>query len=84
MAKRFKSAGCADTPFGPVEASARPPGELSEDEIKKHNSLLKTEQKLISQGFKTYNLQFTIYSKTDLAAKRLNYNGYILQKKGLS
>jgi hypothetical protein len=27
---------------------------------------------------------FTIYSKTDLAAKRLNCKGYILQKKGLS
>jgi hypothetical protein len=29
-------------------------------------------------------ITITIYSKTDLAAKRLNYNGYILQKKGLS
>jgi hypothetical protein len=32
-------------------ASTRPPGELSEDDIKQYNSLLKTEQKLISQGY---------------------------------
>jgi hypothetical protein len=34
--------------------------------------------------FQGFTVTITIYSKTDLAAKRLNYNGYILQKKGLS
>lgn len=49
MAKIFdKSDNC---PFGPVEVSEKPTGELTDDEKKMYNETMKKEQQLILQGY---------------------------------
>ena len=48
MAKRFNT---KDSPFGPVDVSERPPGELNEDEKKRYTAMVKDEKKLILQGY---------------------------------
>jgi hypothetical protein len=48
MAKRFNT---ADSPFGPVEVSERPPGELTEKEKQSYAEMVKNDQKRVSLGY---------------------------------